>query len=155
MRKFKMVVFALVLSMAGCVEAKNLSAWLLGDTDSLMARVGYNTTTNTEVGLEAAWFELDGTPGNAGIYGIYKWPDLITVPNPLPFDFLPKEVTGKVYGGVQMGIDILNRGTFVGPIAGMIIQDIIIVEYQYISADFKLGQIDGEQKIILGMRFEF
>jgi hypothetical protein len=154
MKKWLTTICAIVL-MAGVAQAKDFNAWLLGDSDSLTARLGYDITPNVEVGGEVAWLNLDEVPGNAGIYGIYKFPDAVNVPNPLPLEWLPKTLMAMPYLGMQVGVDILNKGTFVGPIAGLVIQDIIVVEYEYLMTDFQLGQMNNEHRVSMGLCIRF
>lgn len=152
MKNLILIAMAMVL-MAGCAsEQKNWSASVLGDKNSLTTRIGYDIG-KIEVGGEAAWLDLTGLPGNAGVYGKYKF-DPITVPNPIPLEFLPTNLMMTPFIGGQAGIDILNNGVFVGPIAGLDMPPITI-EWEYINTDFKLGSVGDAQKIIFGLRFEF
>lgn len=149
-------MFIVLILLAGVASAKNLSAWLLGDGDSLMARVGYNTTVNTEVGLESCWFKLDDSPQVWGAYGLYKFTDIIQIPNPLPLEWLPKTLNGTPYIGMQVGLNLNSKGTFVGPVAGITIQDILVIEYQYTNFDWQLENsgVDSH-KIMMGFLFKF
>lgn len=145
----------IVLLMAGVSQAKNWNAWLIGDNDSVTARLGYDVNANIEFGGELTWLDKDSMCGTTGIYGIYKFPDAVQIPNPIPLDFLPKTLTASPYLGAQVGIDILNRGSFVGPVAGVVIQNVLTIEWQYLGANFQFDPVDNEQRILLGLNFRF
>lgn len=153
----KIIVVMFVLLMAVSAYAKDLNCWVLGDDSSITARLGYSIDPNIEVGVSANWFAVDDAPQVFGAYGLYKWADMVTIDNPIPLDFLPKELHGTPYLGIQAGLNLNNKGTFVGPVAGIIIEKVLVIEYQY-KTNFgaQLADSDIERsKVVLGFRFQF
>lgn len=138
-----------------------LSAWLLGDDQTFIARLGYKPSPRIEVGIESAWLSVDiaegrcDVPGVVGAYGIYKFPDIVQIPNPIPFEWLPAQFAGTAYFGIHAGLDLTNEGTFVGPIAGVIFNDVMVIEYTYVMSDYALEAVDGDHRIMLGLKFDF
>lgn len=156
MKRILITIVAISL-MASVTQAKNLSAWLVGGYDNtLTARVLYDLNPNISVGGEVSFFKLDDLPGNAGLCGIYKFPDAVSVPNPFPVG--PATLTGTPYAGARAGVDITNSGTYSGLLAGIIVQDVIVVEYwMNTNTDFKLSGVDAdsEQMVFAGLVIPF
>ena len=148
------VVFAILL-MATMASAKDFSAWVLGNDTSLDIRLGYCLSENTEVGAECVWLKQNNIPQTWGAYGLFKLPDTVKFPNPIPLDFLPKEFTATPYIGVQTGLSFDKQGTYVGPIAGLVIEKILVIEYFYISSDFQLKEVNQNQGVRIGFAFRF
>ena len=148
------VVFAILL-MATMASAKDFSAWVLGDNESMTARLGYNVSTNTGVGLESCWLKYNEVPQVWAGYGLYKFPDVVQIPNPIALDWLPKTLSGTAYVGAHAGFNLDTQGAFSGLLAGIIVEKVIVFEWQYIKADYELAPVDNENKFIIGIVFRF
>jgi hypothetical protein len=149
-------IVVLMLLMVGCAvsQAKNMNAWVLGGDNSFLARGGYSIDPNIEVGISGNWYY--GEPQVVGAYGLIKWTDVVVIPNPMPLDFLPKELHGTPYLGIRAGLNLMNEnGTFAGPFAGIIVEKVLVFEYQF-NTNFG-NQLDGveENKVVMGFRFQF
>ena len=158
MRNFlrKLVVLAVVLLSASVVSAKNQSITSLCNSNSFLVRYGIGITEGIEAGPVIECLDLDGLPASAGIFASYTLPGDVNIPNPLPFAGLPKEVTGKIYGGLELGVDVsTDMGTFYKPFAGVIFWKLFNIEWSYVGAGYKLGEVNSEQQISLGLRFTF
>jgi hypothetical protein len=145
--KRMLIVFVL---LTGIVQAKNLSVWLLGGND-LTARIGYKATDKTEVGVEGVW--IQDCAGDAGLYGSYQL-GTVEIPNPIPVAGLPDKLSGTAYIGFHGGIDLIDNGTYSGPIAGFDLNG-FIVEYQRLRANYKMIAADNEQKVVFGFCWRF
>lgn len=157
LKSIRMLIVAILLLVAGTVQAKNLSAWLVGGYDNtLTARVMYDLSPNVSAGGEVSFFELDNLPGSTGLCAIYKLPDAIQLPNPIPLSFLPATLEATPYVGARAGVDITNNGTYSGLIAGVTVHDTIVIEYwPTLGTDFNLSGVDAEDKIYVGAMFKF
>lgn len=149
------LVMLIVTSVA---SAGDFCIWSLADSDSVIGRVGYKLGDNIEAGIESAWRHDSERPGQLwALFGAYKAPDAIKVGRLLPFDWLP-ELTATPYVGASVGVDLENEDerTVAGPLAGLIIQDILVIEYFYgfVSDDLDAYMNDG-YKLRIGLHIEF
>ena len=149
------VVLVLILGSVCQANGKKLSAWLLGNDTSLGARLGYCLTDKTEIGAECVWLKENEVPQTWAAYGLYKLPDTVKFPNPLPLEFLPKEFTATPYIGIETGLTLDKQGTFICPIAGLVIEKILVIEYFYVSSDFQLKAANQNQGVRIGFTFSF
>ena len=163
--KITSFVILIVLAMSLPVFANGLNVWLYGDTDfvsegnsnnsrTLSARLGYHWA-DYEIGGSISWYpdEQVQIPQTYTAYGLYNGVPTIDVPNFIPVEWLPATLNAKPYFGAQVGLDVNNNGVITGPIAGLIIQDLIVIEYQYQRFTERLGtQLDSEHKVLLGLK---
>ncbi len=147
----RMIVLIVVLVMCAQVQAGDITTWVWGDSDALGTRVGAKVSKDVEVGLSALWLPDQEKPILWGVYGIYNLPK-IEVPNPIVADFLPKTIIGMPYFGAKVDIDFNFDQSMTSPIAGMVFNNILFLEYQFASID---RQAKNESKIIFGLRIEF
>lgn len=165
MKSFLMSILIVALLAVG-VQADGLNVWLGGDSQSagtsvdrsLAARVGYRFGEGEpyEIGVGCLWWpsEQMGPPSTYTIYGLYQVGLPIIVPNPIKLDWLPETLTAQPYIGAQVGLDFYNGGVMTGPIAGLIIEKIIVIEYQYQRFTEALANdLDNEHKLFFGLRF--
>ncbi|MHC4207357.1 MAG: hypothetical protein ACYSTT_22100 [Planctomycetota bacterium] len=157
----KRIIVFLVLVLALAVPARaELSAWLLTDNEVVGARVGY-VNNNIEVGgLSYWWYDTEPMepPQVFGAYGAYHFPDLIEVANPIPVDWLPATLHASPYLGMQIGINCdREKRDFIGPIAGLLLQDLLVIEYQYreYSDALEAALGSGEHVVMAGIRIKF
>ena len=156
------MLLIVMLCLAVNVQAseKKLRAWVFGDNDVVAARLGYAVTEEIEAGISSYWMGVDGErfgpPQTFAVYGLYQWQEPVMIPNPISFDWLPEELEGKPYLGAQIGVNLDNDGTFAGPIAGIEIQDIVFMEYQFRAFDNMLEEeLNDSHKLVFGLRFKF
>jgi len=163
----KLTVFSLLLVLSillfcGRLHAEGLTSWTLGgqDIDSakneIFARVGYEKGA-VELGIESAWWPKWNPPQVWGAYGIYKFEELIKVPNPVQVEWLPAELSATGYIGGHVTVDFDNEGSYYGPVAGTMIQDILCIEYQYRVYGRELESLidESEHRIVFGIRHAF
>jgi hypothetical protein len=149
------------------VRADGLSVWLHGSQgmtsdDSLEhigARLGYRIGDDEriEIGLSSEYYpgaDDADSPQVWGVYGLYHWPDAIKVPQPIPLEFLPAELTATPYIGGRIGLDFDADGVVSGPVAGIIVNEVIFFEAQY---NYYGGPLEGsgsdDFRFIFGLRF--
>lgn len=152
MRKLIVMVMVVVLCLCVPVQGRDLTAWFCGDNDAIGVRLGTDISENVEAGISALWFPDQELPEIWGVYGVYHLPDIVQFPCPFNLEFLPETIKGRPYFGGKVEIDCdLNEGT-VSPIAGIVFEKILFIEYQFQSFD---RTALGESKILLGLRIEF
>jgi len=153
----KLLIVVLVLCVSGVAHAKDWSAWTFGDNQYVGARIGYALTDNVEAGAESLWWPKEDAPQVWGVYGIYKWDNIVEIPNPILLDFLPEKFEAYPYIGARVGVNLDNDGTYSGAIAGLIIQEIFFAEFQYTDFGWKLSDSPDtdESKLVVGLRIEF
>uniref|UniRef100_A0A6M3JQA0 Outer membrane protein beta-barrel domain-containing protein n=1 Tax=viral metagenome TaxID=1070528 RepID=A0A6M3JQA0_9ZZZZ len=166
----KKVMMLIVLMLSATAWAGNLNVWLYGveniivDSDSQEAlglRVGLTVgeEKNLEIGIASEFYVGDnGTdlPQVWSAYGLYYLPNDITVPQPIPLDWLPTELTARPYLGAQVGMDFDADGVISGPLAGVIIQKVFFAEYRYANYSGQLGNtLDDEHKLLFGLKWNF
>jgi len=152
----KLLIVMLVFCLGGVAQGKDWSTWTFSDGDAICGRMGYRLSENVEAGASMYWLPPSDGPRIWGVYGLYEWPDIITVPNPINFDFLPDELNAQTYLGAQLAVDIDSGDIFGGPIAGLVFQDILFLEYQLGLVDGKFDyDLDDEHKIVAGLKIRF
>jgi hypothetical protein len=116
---------------------------------------------NIEVGgLSYWWYNSTEPPQVFGAYGIYHFPDILDVDNPISVPWLPATIKGSGYMGLQIGVNTdETKRDFIGPVAGMLLGDpgLLVLEYQYRNytdtLEAQLG--NGEHVVMLGIRVTF
>lgn len=142
-----LVILVLLLFLPGC------TGWLWED-EGVGVRLGTKITENNEIGLSATLWEEDCEPRVFGAYVIRHIPEPnVPFRNPLMLDFLPEVFQAKAYFGGKLDYNLDLNDTSLGPLAGIIIEDIFFVEYQYQS--FEQGASAVSNKILFGIRTEF
>ena len=151
MRKKILLTALILISLCLPVQARTLSSWLWVDGDALGARVGTEVSENVEVGLSSLWLPDREKPVVWGVYGVFHLPKL-EVPNPIVAEFLPETISGSPYFGAKIDIDFNVDQSMTSPIAGVVFNDLLFLEYQFDSID---RVAIGESKLIFGLRIEF
>ena len=162
----KLLFVLIMLFCATLTYAGGANLWLYGDRElladepeeSIGARLGYRfgDTEQWEIGLQSQWYPSRQTdlPQNFAVYGLYTFPDPIIFPQPIPVEWLPSEIEAKAYFGAQIGVNFDGDGVISGPLAGIVLQDIIFVEYQYANYSGDLSTLSNEHKVIFGLRWK-
>ena len=147
MKNVIVLVVVLLLCLSGC------TGWLWED-EGVGMRLGGRITENNEIGASAILWEEDCEPRVFGAYVIRHIPDPnVPFRNPLMLDFLPEVFQAKAYFGGKLDYNLDLNDTSLGPLAGIIIEDIFFVEYQYQSFDQGASAVNN--KILFGIRTEF
>lgn len=155
MKKLIVVLMLCVLVVGGCSQNEtDVYSWVWGDDDAIGARVGTNVgdSNNVEVGLSALWWPDRERPEIWGMYGIYSFPEILEVPNPIVMEFLPETISGRPYLGGKVDIDFSGDKSRASPIAGIVFEDIFFIEYQFDSID---RDIANDSKLIFGIRIDY
>lgn len=119
----EMVVVLVLLLVAGCTDM-TASIWD-GRDDAIGGRIGY-VMGNTEVGGSVLHWPETKNAEIFGVYGLYKFPDLVEIPNPLKLDFLPETIMGTPYLGGKVDSD----GGETLLMGGIEIANTLFMEYQ-------------------------
>ena len=154
-----LLTITVMLLVAAPTFASDFCIWTLADSDSITGRVGYALNDNIEGGVESTWRNDSDEPGQIwGVFGVYKAPELIKFDQIFSNDWIPSLI-GTPYVGASMSVDFANESgdrTLVGPLAGIILQDILIVEYFYMFPSDDLGGLLDEGYVLrIGLHFEF
>ena len=153
------LIVALVGLITSVASASDFCLWTLADSDNVVGRVGYALGENIEGGIEYTLNTHSDKPGSIwGVFGVYKAPEAIEFNRIFSNDWIPALI-GTPYAGVSMSVDFDSQNenrTRVGPIAGVILQDILVVEYfyQFISDDLD-AFLNDEYVLRIGLHFEF
>lgn len=145
-------IVLVVLLLCVPAQADSISSWVWGDEDSLGVRIGSEVSKDIEVGLSALWLPDQEKPEIWGIYAIYYLPEIVQFPNPIELDFLPKVIGGRPYFGGKADIDFDIEKASVSPIAGIVFNKVIFIEYQFESFD---REAISESKLVGGLRIEY
>lgn len=150
------LVAAIVVLMAPMSTCKAcITTWLLADDDSRQVRAGWQDDKyGIEAGITALWLEDESQI--YGVYGVWHVLEPVNIPN--FFGFGPETLEGYPYVGAQVSaaIDSDDKGDLYGPIAGLLIQNIVVVEWQYRIVDNVLeGPLDDEHKVVFGLLWRF
>ena len=145
-------VLAIVLLMSVATSASSI--WTLADSDSVLARILFPVSENVEAGIEGVWRTDSERPGQRwAVTGIYTHPETFELDKIFSFDWMPP-LTARPFVGASVGVDLEGDDdrTIAGPIAGFIVQDLIVVEYfyQYISDNLNEYMNDG-YKLRIGL----
>ena len=155
----KLTVVAIVLLMTAVTSASDFCLWTLADSENVTMRLGYGLGDNIEGGVEYTLNTHSDKPGSIwGVFGVYKAPEAIDFSRIFSNDFMPGLI-GTPYAGCSLSVDFDSQNdnrTRVGPIAGVIVQDILVVEYfyQFISDDLD-AYLNDEYILRIGLHFEF
>lgn len=155
----KWMVTMILLLVAATCSASDFCVWTLADSDSIVGRVGYRLGENIEAGIESTWNTDSGKPGQFwGLFGIYQAQEAIDFDKIFANDWIPNLV-GTPYCGVSMSIDFDSQNdkrTVVGPIAGIILEDLLVVEWMYaFVSDNMDNYLDDEYRLRIGLHIEF
>ena len=151
------VLLFLVICLSSC---GTMTAWTLGDNDAYTGRIGVLNDNNVEIGACATWHRSDAYPEVFGAYGAYRFETYVNAPDLIPLDFIPDlkaqpfidvQIT-KDFGDKEKTID--DRG-FVGPGGGLIIQDFIVLKYQYLTPLEPESDADNKNLFLLGMTYQW
>lgn len=149
----KKVILTVLILLSLCLPAKaDITSWLWADNDALGVRIGVQDESPIEVGLSALWLPDREEPEIWGLYALYHLPELVNFPNPILVDFLPETITGSPYFGGKLDIDFDDNVTDISPVAGIILMDVLFIEYQFESIDRESRQ---ESKLIFGLRIKY
>lgn len=150
----KRLIFVVAVVLLLCLPVRgSMSTWLWGDDEAVGARIGTKVTENNEAGLSMLWWPDEQEPEVLGFYGIHHSATSVEIRNPLMLEFAPETINGRPYIGAKMDIHLDNNKTSMGPVAGIMFEDILFLEYQYQS--FSQGSVSPSSKIIFGLRIEF
>ena len=158
-----LLTLTIILTMCMTTYGEGMTAGIFGGVDldnpsnEVIFRLGYEKDLGVgdiEVGISSMWHPSTDFPQVWGVYSLYHFDNVVSIPQPIPLDWLPKTIDAEPYiGGL---VDIDKTGTMVGPVAGLEIQGILTVEYQYrnyggILDDFS----DNEHRVIFGTHYRF
>lgn len=150
----KQLFLAVVIVLLLCLPVQaTISTWLWGDNEAVGARIGTEVTENNEAGLSMLWWPDDQEPRVLGFYGVHHSANAVKFRNPLILDFTPEMIEGRPYIGAKIDINVEDNESSVGPVAGVLFEDILFMEYQYQS--FEQGSTSTSSKIIFGLRIKF
>ncbi len=154
MKKVGVVLLVLLLSLP--VQG-SISTWIWGDDEAVGARIGTQITENNEAGLSMlVWpgdSDRDAELIALGLYGVYRFPQTAEFRNPLILDFLPETIEGRPYIGGKFDINLDTNKSSVAPVAGIVFQDILFLEYQFQS--FSPDSASVSSKVVFGLRIKF
>lgn len=121
-----LTITIILLLAAGC--GNQYAATTVGNDEVLITRLGIQADENINTGLLMHFTPGDDDIAAIGVYGTYSL-DEIEVDNPI--DWLPATLTAKPYIGAQAGFNNLDdKDSFANLIAGLEIQDLIVLDYQ-------------------------
>ena len=158
-------VAAVLLIFAGTAGADGLRFWSLGEQtlvepdDGILLRLGYQSG-EIEAGIESTFFpEVENDVSDIwGVYGVFHIAEILKVQNPIALEFLPETLEANAYMGGHITMDFGedDPGSVRGLIGGIIINDILVIEYQWndYNDELDLPSLD-DQSIYLGLRIEF
>lgn len=147
------VLVVLLLCLLLCLPGCSGNTWVWDDDGAVGARLGTNVTENNEAGLSMLWRPDDSGPRVMGLYGVHHFPEPVEFRNPLILDFMPETLEGKPYIGGKFDVNFDTNETLIGPVAGIIFEDVLFLEYQFQS--FGPGTTSASSKVLFGLRFEF
>lgn len=125
----------------------------MADDETFVARSGVECMENVDVGITSHWKPESSQPEAVGIYATYDSPDFIIVDN--PFGWGPDGVEATGYVGLQLGANIEDKTVFVGPITGLRVFNIFVMEYQKCSYGDKLRVGDDPDKVLFGLKLVY
>lgn len=152
----KLIVLIILVLACNVAKAEGINTWIYGDSDSVAARVGYTIAPSIQLGIGAdVWLHPDISP-LWSVYGIYTYPNTITVPQPIALSFLPSEVNAQPYFGLQAGLRFDHPGSMVNFISGLVIENFFVIEWQP-RAIYNMTNVglNDQQVIIFGVKWEF
>ncbi len=156
---------ALLLCLVGTARA-DVTAWAIYDRDAAGVRVGIEKDGN-EIGIFGAWRADPKQPPNLfGIYGLHNF-QAIEINSPIPVEWLPAKWTATPYAGAYVTIDFAeylnlpedtqNRRIIGGPMAGLKLFDLLVLEYRYqLVNDYMESAFENGQSVLaLGLYKKF
>lgn len=155
MKRLNILTIALSFLCLSNANADGLNIWAIGEYNSIAGRVGYRfgePNEPWEAGIASYWWPHEDAPQVYAIYGLYNFAETLTIDQPLNVDFLPDKIEAQPYIGAQVGVAFDNDQAICGPIAGLIIQDILVFEYQFQMVDDDLEKsLNDQHKVLLGL----
>jgi len=150
----KKVIVLLVL-LCLCLPARaSMYSWIWADDNQATGvRLGADLNEKVEAGISALFWPDDTDPHVWGVYGKYSYPDLVQIPNPVLAEWLPDMISGTPYIGAKFDLNLQTEENTVGPIAGIVFNDVLFMEYQYQSFQPQTTAVNS--KIIFGLRIKF
>ena len=153
-----LITLLIILLVAGLAQA-DMTAWVMGENNTITARVGMTLDPNNiEIGAQTTWYPDDDTPQIYGVYGIFVFDQSVSFRQPIPVEWLPETLEAKPYIGGLVTVDVRqdDRRTLYGPVAGVIIKEIMVIEYAYHYVDDQLQDyMKDESRVSFGLRFKF
>lgn len=162
MKKLQMLTLAaltLVLFLAvGCEEEQQANAWIFdAGQDIIGFRLGVPVTENNEVGISTLLWtgnsQHDMDIVAYGLYGLHHFPYETEFRNPLIADFLPETLTGRLYIGAKLDVNQYTNESAVAPVAGIVFEDILFLEYQFESFNEDAGATSSQ--VVFGIHIPF
>lgn len=156
MNKKLTILLLTLLLLAGCgsQQRNEFSTWAFATRDTVGGMLGYEVLEKVEVGGFCYWQPQTKVPHTAGMYGMYHWPHTVTIPQPVPLDFLPDTLEGAPYIGGLIGINVDGgRDTVLsGPMAGVVVYEIVDIRYHFQMVDKDLEALmDDEHLLFFGL----
>jgi len=160
----KVLTMIVMLLCATTVQASDFTAWLYGEDDLVGLRLGKMVDDNVEIGILSQWYAQDEAPNILGAYGCFHFDEPVEIANPIPIEWLPEVFEAKPYLGAQVSIDFRKligetdgmRRSMVGPIAGIVVQEVLVIEYSYSAFSDNLDNVlDDNHSITIGLRMQF
>ena len=139
----KLILAVVVLLLCAPVQASDIATWVWGSDDAINARIGTFLTENNEVGGSFKWRDNDSEPRQIGIYVAHHFPDIVKFQPPIVTDFLPETINGTGYLGLKFIRDLDTHINKTTPIAGIVFEDILFLEYS----------LDGMTSLGIRIRF--
>lgn len=170
--KTVILIVALMLCLVGTSfgaepnEPKNAVAFWVSGTDlgnqntDLSAWLGFRRD-NIEIGVATEWrMYAEGDTDadfqsnfSVGPYGVYHFPGLIDVNNPIDVEWLPDKLLGEPFLSLSYLIDTKGMGATISPGVGIRLLDVFAVMYQY--SWYKGVPADNQGRIGLSVKWEF
>ena len=155
---------ALILGLLLCSASRaDVTAWIYGgpgliqqqdsDIEDVTFRAGW-IEGDIEVGLSSSFYSMEQRPHIFGAYTFYNFSPIMWS-NPIDVDWLPGEVEAIPYLGGVASIDVISPdGRYIGPVAGLKVQESIFIEFQYINTGGELPSGD-EFRAVFGLNHRF
>ena len=162
----KLLIGFIVLCLTGITFAGDTTFWALGEqsliepSDGILLRLGYEAD-NKEVGIQTNYFPSvePEMPEIYGFYGLVFLSEPVEVNNPISIEFLPEKVSADVYFGGQVTMDFGEDdvGSYSGLLAGAIINETLVIEYQYnrLGDELAIALEPDSHSVFLGLRVKF
>lgn len=167
-----LTIVAMMLTLCGVARAEDpnraLTLWVSGNS------LAYQNTElnvlfgirgigdpNVELGMAMDWRIYSEGDTDADIqsdlaigpYGVYHFPGLIDVNNPIDVPWLPEKLAGEPFVSLAYPIDIKGQGAVIRPGVGIRLLDIFALSWDY--SFYKGVPADNEGRIGLSAKWEF
>lgn len=171
--KTLLLIVALALCLVGISRANEpnvpdsraLTLWVSGDSlayqnTNLGVMLGLRQK-NVELGVAGEWRIFSEGDTNADIqsnfalgpYGVYHFPGLIDVNNPIDVDWLPDKLLAEPFLSLAYLIDLKGQGAVTRPGVGIRLLDIFALSWDY---SFYQGvPADNEGRFGLSVKLDF